>query len=90
MTTTEILIVDDSPDILSFFDRELKQCIDAPNVSIVLANGPAEAKELFATHTDIRYIICDVHMPHQSGFEFIDDLPRTATGKLQRFRLRAY
>jgi 2-aminobenzoate-CoA ligase len=55
---------------------------------VVLATGvPGHADKVTELQDFVKARIAPYKYPRQ--IEFVDELPRTSTGKLQRFRLRA-
>ncbi|MEM7269866.1 MAG: benzoate-CoA ligase family protein [Pseudomonadota bacterium] len=58
-----------------------------PRAFVSLANGTSQSDELLAELLKLCAKKLDAHK-RPRWVEFLDDLPRTATGKLQRFKLR--
>jgi benzoate-CoA ligase len=71
--------------------------LEAAVIGIVDADGLTKTKAFVvlkagqsATESDLKAFVKDRLAPYKypRAIEFVDDLPKTATGKIQRFRLR--
>jgi two-component system, cell cycle sensor histidine kinase and response regulator CckA len=72
-----VLIVDDD-----YLLRELtRMALMCQGFSVLEANDGLEAVEVFRQHQDvIRFVLCDVVMPHMDGWETLEALRRLAPG----------
>jgi len=80
----------DHPDVLecAFIGRDDGDGLSKPFAYVVLRDGLQGSAELaVALQLFVRERLADYKRPR--GVEFVPELPKTATGKLQRFKLRA-
>src|SRR5690606_21316314 len=61
--------------------------LDKPKAFVVLKNGSAGAELAEALRVHVKDRVGKWKYPR--WISFVDDLPKTATGKVQRFKLRA-
>lgn len=65
--STKVLVVDDSPSVLSMLTRYLNiQCLN-----VITATNGAEALQRIGEHPDIKLVLTDYNMPVMDGFELI-------------------
>ena len=76
MEKLRILVIDDEPFMLQLIVRMLEE-LEVSEV-ITAKNGSEGLKEVEQSRKDFNLIICDLEMPTMNGFEFVDNLRKSA------------
>lgn len=76
--TTQILVVDDEPDLKALFLQKFRRQIQTGGMSFLFAGDGVEALEVLRANAPIDMVVADINMPRMDGLTLLQKLQDTA------------